>query len=353
MEWWLIGGAIVGVLIAMGKSGVGQNGKPVVTVEVGNMAARSEITKWTNRGYALTSDSVHTFGKHTLVFTKQSVAGSTVAARPPANQVEISWLDEGGKRYRLGCTLTSPYYGIWDGSHPGAPIAKFPYTEHGKVEAIERIQQLERDPPTPAVHDPSTVPGATSPTAGADDTASPGPTATQVASGAWASEGGSGPNATDGRVVSPFTGKSVTARRRNRGLIALVVVAALSLTYGWVASRPNVGHSQAPPSPAASNGVGQGFGTSDASADVTLGNCSTSFGTITCEVDILNHSDGTSDYYIEAEVDDTSGANIGMVNAVASHVGAGQAAHAELFGGFTGSADDVTVKLTEVQRTAS
>lgn len=103
-----------------------------------------------------------------------------------------------------------------------------------------------------------------------------------------------------------------------------------------------------------SGSVGQGLGSNDASGDVTLGTCKSGFGGIvTCKLTILNHSEKTSDYFIEAEVDDASGANVGTANAMAQHVGAGQTAKAELTGFVSGNGKNVTVKITQVQRTAS
>jgi hypothetical protein len=54
----------------------------------------------------------------------------------------ISWMHT-GVRYLSGYTVDNPYYGIWDRQVPGQPIAKFPYTEHGKAEATARFQELE------------------------------------------------------------------------------------------------------------------------------------------------------------------------------------------------------------------
>jgi hypothetical protein len=43
-----------------------------VVNNVPNFAAGPTIRKWVGRGYVLSSDQVHTFGKHTLVFTKEA-----------------------------------------------------------------------------------------------------------------------------------------------------------------------------------------------------------------------------------------------------------------------------------------
>jgi hypothetical protein len=103
-------------------------------------------------------------------------------------------------------------------------------------------------------------------------------------------------------------------------------------------------------------GVGQGLGSQDASGDVSLGDCSTSYGVVTCDLTIVNHSDGISDYYIEAVAEDSTGANVGSGNGVADHVEAGQTAKADLtviLSAGAGKPSDITIRLTQVQRTAS
>jgi hypothetical protein len=104
-----------------------------------------------------------------------------------------------------------------------------------------------------------------------------------------------------------------------------------------------------------SNGIGQGAGSQDASADVELGSCKVNklIGTVSCPITITNHSDGTSDYYIEGVVLDSKGTNVGDGNASASHVEAGGKAQTKFTGIIQGKATDVTVKITTVQRTAS
>lgn len=103
------------------------------------------------------------------------------------------------------------------------------------------------------------------------------------------------------------------------------------------------------------SGVDPGLGSQDATGDVTLGDCKPpNYGTISCTLEIVNHSDGTSDYYVEAALIDGKGANIGTANASASHIEAGQTAHSKLSGFFDGSAKDFDhVEITTVQRTAS
>jgi hypothetical protein len=49
-----------------------------------------------------------------------------------------------GVRFLAGYTVQdAPYYGIWDRSHPGPPILKFPYTEHGKAELHVKYRGME------------------------------------------------------------------------------------------------------------------------------------------------------------------------------------------------------------------
>ena len=48
-----------------------------------------------------------------------------------------------GTRYRFGYSIEPPSYGIWDNDHPGPPVERFPYTEHGKDEALDRFRTLE------------------------------------------------------------------------------------------------------------------------------------------------------------------------------------------------------------------
>jgi Superinfection immunity protein len=48
-----------------------------------------------------------------------------------------------GTRYRFGYSFEPPSYCIWDNDHPGPPVERFPYTEHGKDEALDRFRTLE------------------------------------------------------------------------------------------------------------------------------------------------------------------------------------------------------------------
>jgi hypothetical protein len=136
----------------------------------------------------------------------------------------------------------------------------------------------------------------------------------------------------------------------SKAVIVLVIIGVLAVV-GLATSNNKDGGS--PGTGGTNNGIDNGLGTKDASADVTLGHCDSSYGVVTCTLNITNHSGGTSDYYIEAELDDDAGTNVGIANALASHVGAGQNAHADLTGVISGNSSNVTVKITEVQRTSS
>jgi hypothetical protein len=78
-----------------------------------------------------------------------------------------------------------------------------------------------------------------------------------------------------------------------------------------------------------------------------------SFGVVTCPLTIVNSSDGRSDYYVEATLEDSSGAKMGTANTLISGVEGGQTARDELTGTVTGRAKDVNARITTVQRTAS
>jgi Superinfection immunity protein len=64
-------------------------------------------------------------------------AGSARRSRPGPQFTNI------GTSYRLGYSIEPPSYGIWDNDHPGPPVERFPYTEHGKDEALDRFRTLE------------------------------------------------------------------------------------------------------------------------------------------------------------------------------------------------------------------
>lgn len=102
-----------------------------------------------------------------------------------------------------------------------------------------------------------------------------------------------------------------------------------------------------------SSGIDQGLGSSDASGDASLGVCKVRFQIVTCALTIVNSSDGRSDYYIEASLEDSSGAKVGTANTLVSGVEGGQTAHDELTGTVSGKGKDVQARVTTVQRTSS
>jgi hypothetical protein len=71
---------------------------------------------------------------------RQRTRAASPTGSPPRSS--IVWTHS-GFRYLLGYALDSPYYGVWDRQAPGPPIARFPYTEHGKAEASLRFSTLE------------------------------------------------------------------------------------------------------------------------------------------------------------------------------------------------------------------
>lgn len=102
-----------------------------------------------------------------------------------------------------------------------------------------------------------------------------------------------------------------------------------------------------------SNGIDQGLGSQDASGDVSVGSCHASYGIITCKLTIVNHSEGKSDYYVEATIEDSSGAKIGTANTLVTGVEGGQTAYDKLTGTVNGNGKEANVRVTEVQRTSS
>jgi hypothetical protein len=99
--------------------------------------------------------------------------------------------------------------------------------------------------------------------------------------------------------------------------------------------------------------IDQGIATKDPSGDVSVGDCETEFGLLTCDITIVNSSDARSDYLIDATVEDPSGAKVGIANTFVTGVEGGQTVKAELTGTFSGGGTNLSVRLTEVQRTAS
>lgn len=69
-----------------------------------------------------------------------SKSASVTAA--PAASAAITWTHT-GFRYLMGYTVNPPTYGIWDREAPGPPMIRFPYSEHGKNEALAKFRELE------------------------------------------------------------------------------------------------------------------------------------------------------------------------------------------------------------------
>jgi hypothetical protein len=133
----------------------------------------------------------------------------------------------------------------------------------------------------------------------------------------------------------------------------LVVVVVFGLIVAGAIAKNNEDNSGLGNDTTTDSGIDQGIATNDASGDVSVGDCETDFGFITCDVTIVNSSDGRSDYYIEATVEDQSGAKMGTANTYVTGVEGGQTAKDELRGTFSGAGTNLSVRLTEVQRTAS
>lgn len=103
------------------------------------------------------------------------------------------------------------------------------------------------------------------------------------------------------------------------------------------------------------SGIDQGLGTNDASGDVTLESCQDggqyAHDVVECKVTIHNSSDGTSDYYIEAQALRGTTVIGGLINTLVSSVPGGGTAEAKLSGLVDGKWD--SVRIITVQRTAS
>jgi hypothetical protein len=79
-----------------------------------------------------------------LIIVAVAQPGGSRSVLPPAGpaQPAITWTHT-GSRYLMGYTLSPTAYGIWDRGAPGPPILRFPYTEHGKSEALAKYAELE------------------------------------------------------------------------------------------------------------------------------------------------------------------------------------------------------------------
>lgn len=98
----------------------------------------------------------------------------------------------------------------------------------------------------------------------------------------------------------------------------------------------------------------RGVGSKDASKDVKLGEPELDpYGMVTVPATITNHSSKASDYMLEANVYDGSGAQVSTAMGFAWNVAPGGKAKVTLDSAVDMSVQSVTVKLTTVERTAS
>ena len=96
--------------------------------------------------------------------------------------------------------------------------------------------------------------------------------------------------------------------------------------------------------------MSQGLGAKDASGDVKIVAFDQGEFGSEVELEITNHSDGRSDYYVELSLLDADGTNVGWTNATAMAVEPGQKAKVTAPVVEDGA---VKAKVHEVQRTAS
>lgn len=160
---------------------------------------------------------------------------------------------------------------------------------------------------------------------------------------------------TSARYPVPPPPPAPQAPKKSRAWLwtTLVVVVVFGLIVAGAIAKNNEDNSGTGNDTTTNSGIDQGLATNDASGDVSVGDCETDFGFITCDVTIVNSSDGRSDYFIEATVEDSSGAKVGTANTFVTGVEGGQTAKDELTGTFSGGGKNLSVRLTEVQRTAS
>lgn len=99
--------------------------------------------------------------------------------------------------------------------------------------------------------------------------------------------------------------------------------------------------------------ISQGLGSQDASKDVKVVSFKgpDAVGMYTATVEVTNHSSGTSDYYIEANVLDASGTVTDYTNGLVNNLQPDARATVELIP--VTAADGYKIQITEVQRTAS
>jgi hypothetical protein len=100
--------------------------------------------------------------------------------------------------------------------------------------------------------------------------------------------------------------------------------------------------------------VSQGVGSKDATKDVTMGEPKVDeYGSVTVPVTVKNHTSKASDYMIEANIFDSNGTQLTTAMGFAWRVAPGDTAKTNLISMVDFGVDDVTAKLTVVERTAS
>jgi len=140
-------------------------------------------------------------------------------------------------------------------------------------------------------------------------------------------------------------------KRRNTGLILLVVIGSLLAVLAIAMLNGDPTSTAVEESTSHGQGISQGLGTKDAAADVKLLSFRHhDYGEYRGTIEIVNHSDGTSNYYIELVILDQDGTNIDWTNAVAEHVRPGQRAVVR-FSTFEKLA--AKAQVTQIQRTSS
>jgi hypothetical protein len=150
-------------------------------------------------------------------------------------------------------------------------------------------------------------------------------------------------------------------RRRRGRKVVLAIAAGIAGLFliGAIFGNSDQGSTTKPKTTSAAkaaepkdDGISQGLGSAGATADVKLVGIDQpdAIGIRYGHLAITNHSEGTSDYYVELRILDGSGVNLGMTNATADRVEPGQSAKAEFMVTEDGAAK---VEVTEVQRTAS
>jgi hypothetical protein len=108
------------------------------TPNVGSVFVINLFLGWTVIGWIIALAMAAGSSQSRVVAVQMATPPMPPAAGRAPTFVEI------GSRYRFGYTLDPAAYAIWDGQAPGPPIERFPYSEHGKSEALEKYRALEQ-----------------------------------------------------------------------------------------------------------------------------------------------------------------------------------------------------------------